>query len=153
MNLYEITGEFLELLDKAETEDVSEMIEKINASIEEKADAYAKVISQLTGDVQTIKKEEKRLSDKKATIEANIKRIKENLEKAMIMTEKTKFKTNLFSFSIQNNPPSIKITGDVPEEFTETNPKPNNSKIKEAIKNGEWIDFAELIQTKSLRIR
>lgn len=81
MKLYELTGKFLELLEIAENDDVSELIEMIDSEIEEKADGYAKIISQLKGEVEIIKAEEKRLYEKRKTIENNIDRIKENLEK------------------------------------------------------------------------
>ena len=48
----------------------------------------------------------------------------------MIRTDKRKFKTNLFNFNIQKNPPSLKVTSkeDIPEEFFKIERNLNNEK-------------------------
>ena len=74
----------------------------------------------------------------------------------MQQTGKTKFKTNLFSFGIQKNPASVNITDvyAVPTQFREVQePKLNKTAILEALKNGEEIAGAEIVQGESLRIR
>ena len=81
--------------------------------------------------------------------------MKEALQNAMFITGKTKFKTDLFSFNIQKNPPRLVI--DRPEEIPEEylipqEPKIDTSAIKEALKRQE-LPFAHLEQSESLRIR
>lgn len=71
----------------------------------------------------------------------------------MIVTGKTKFKTDLFSFAIAKNPPKVVVTGDIPEEYTKTVVSTDTAKIKEDLKDGIWLEFAELVQTESLRIK
>lgn len=104
--LYEIVGEFKELLEMASEENmdqklISDTLESIEFEFEEKADGYAKVVKMLEGDVEAIDKEIKRLTEKKNTIKNNISGIKKNLENAMLATGKTKFKTLLFGYGIQ----------------------------------------------------
>ena len=161
MTLYEITGQFLELLTWAEDPDVddqafSDTMEALSYEIEEKADGYAKVIRQLQGQVDAIKAEIDRLSGRKDAIENHIKAMKGNLEQSMIATGKEKFKTDLFSFNIQNNAPSVVLDVDedkVPEQFIVITKKVDKKGIGQALKSGDQIDFAHLEQSRSLRIR
>lgn len=156
--LYELTGGFLELLQLAEqgeidTQTIRDTLESLGYEIEEKADGYAKVIAELTGQVNTLKTEEDRLSTKRKSIENNIDRMKRSLEEAMKATGKTKFKTDLFSFNIQRNAPRLIITGDVPKEYLIPQPpKVDNKKIRDLLKKEE-LKFAHLEQGESLRIR
>ena len=74
----------------------------------------------------------------------------------MKLTKKEKFKTDLFSFGIQKNPASLKIIEgkDIPSEFLiPQEPKIDTAEIKDRLKNGEVLEFAELVQGESLRIR
>ena len=161
MTLYEITGDILKLLTYAEDPDVDEQafndtMEALSCEIEEKADGYAKVIKQLQGEAETIKTEIERLSGRKEAIENHIKAMKGNLEQSMIVTGKEKFKTELFSFNIQNNAPSVVLDVDedkVPEQFIVITKKVDKKGIGQALKNGDQIDFAHLEQSRSLRIR
>lgn len=160
MKLYEITGQFKELAEMAQEgvldqETINDTLEGVEFEFEEKADAYAKVINSLNGDVDAIDREIKRLTDRKNTINNNVKRIKYNLEKAMLETGKTKFKTALFGFGIQKNPPSVVIDdeGSIPGTyFIPQDPKLDKAAIKKFLKDND-VPWAHLQQTESLRIR
>jgi hypothetical protein len=159
--LYEIKGQFRELMEMADEceltqADIADTLEGIEYEMEEKADAYAKVIRKLEGDTMVVDAEIKRLTDKKRCIQNNIKSLKHSLEKAMIETGMTKFKTPLFGFGIQKNPPSVKILdeGKIPEDYRIKQPdKIDKKAIIQALKESGSTDWAELIQTESLRIR
>jgi hypothetical protein len=77
----------------------------------------------------------------------------------METTGKTKFKTELFSFSVRNNAPKVVMDEEyienVPERFLKySDPTINRSAIKEAIQNGEDLEgLAHLEQSSSLSIR
>ena len=74
----------------------------------------------------------------------------------MIATGKTKFKTSLFSFGIQKNPPSVVIDDDqaVPFDYLVVqDPKPDKKRMLAELKAGKELPFARLKQTESLRIR
>ena len=158
--LYELTGQYRELLELAESEEldkqlIADTLEGFDGEIEIKADGYAKVIRELEGKADLLKNEIERLSKRKSAIENNIKSMKEALQNAMFITGKTKFKTDLFSFNIQKNPPRLVI--DRPEEIPKEylipqEPKIDTSAIKEALKRQE-LPFAHLEQSESLRIR
>jgi chaperonin cofactor prefoldin len=158
--LYELTGQYRELLELAESEEldkqlIADTLEGLDGEIEIKADGYAKVIRELEGKTAVLKDEIDRLSKRKSVIENNIKNLKQALETAMRATGKTKFKTDLFSFNIQKNPPKLIIDKpeEVPEEYLiPQEPKIDTKAIKEILKQQE-LPFARLEQSESLRIR
>lgn len=161
MTLYELTEDYMNLLELAEDPDIDEQaftdtLEGIEGALEIKAEGYAKIIRMLEGDAAACDAESKRLKTKKITIENNIKRMKAALQYAMQATGKTKFKTALFSFGIQKNPASVVIdhAGKVPANYWIPQPPELDKKaIKAYLKENEGVEWAHLEQTESLRIR
>ena len=162
--LYEISLEFQRLYDLADEmdltrEELADTLEGLDWEFEDKADSYAVVIRSLEGDIASLKSEIERLSNRKRTIKNNISRMKEALEMAMRTSNKTKFKTKLFSFGIQKNPPSLKIDQPdmVPEEYLIPQaPKVDNTAIKrflKALDEDDHCSWAHLEQSESLQIR
>lgn len=159
-SLYQLTDEYLQLLEMAEDPDVEpdvlkDTMEAIGGEIEIKADGYAKVIRQLSADAEGISAEIERLTARKKAIEANTDRMKKSLQNAMQVTGKTKFKTQLFSFRIQKNAPSVVMDSDeIPEKYLVPQaPKVDKKGISAALKAGENLGFAHLEQSESLRIQ
>ena len=164
MTLYELTDDYLALLEMAEDPDIDEQalkdtMEGIEGALEIKAEGYAKIIRMLEGDAAVCDAESKRLRNKKQAIERNIDHMKKALQYSMVQTGKTKFKTPLFSFNIQKNTPSVvmdeQYIENIPERFLiHKDPEINRAAIKSAIKAGEDVGgIAHLEQTESLRIR
>lgn len=159
--LYQLTDAYQELLSMAldpdiDPEALADTMEGIEGEIEAKADGYAKVMKELRAIADARKAEAKRLTDGAKSIEANIDRMKSALESAMRLTGKTKFKTALFSFGIQKNPPALKIDmpDRVPDEFLiPQDPKVDSAAIKKELKEGVVYDWCHLEQSESLRIR
>lgn len=160
--LYDLTGEWLDLYDMADDPDMDadvwfDTIEGLEGEIEDKADGYAKVIAQLNADMTAIKAEEDRLYNRRKTIENRINNMKSRLQSMMELTGKTKFKTPLFSFGIQNNPASVVIDNEseIPAAYwIPQDPKLDKAKLKEDLKAGKIFEgIAHLAQTQSLRIR
>lgn len=158
--LYELTEEYRQLLDMMEDDSVDpevlkDTLEGVDGELEIKAENCAKVMAELCGKVDLIDREIERLKGKKDVLNNNIKRIKQQIEKSMIDTGKRKFKTDLFSFGIQKNPPAVVIDQEdqIPEEYwVAQEPKLNRTAIKQWLKENE-ADWAHLTQTESLRIR
>ncbi len=157
--LYELTNEFKELLFLAETEEldpqtIKDTLESLNYELEDKADGYGKVIRELEGQANTLDSEIKRLSDKKASIQNNISNMKQALFQSMKETNNPKIKTNLFTFTISKNggKQPIDIYGEVPEEYSKVEIRPDNDKIREALSKGEQLDFA-ILQERGEHLR
>jgi len=159
MNLYELKENYLKVLELIESgeEGLEDTLESINDAIEVKAENYAKLIRNLEGNVNTLKTEIERLNDRKKSFENSIDRLKENLKLAMIQTGKEKIKTDLFNITVANNPAAVNIPNEdlIPDEFIryETIKKIDRIAIRDALKNGAIMDFAELTVGKGLRIK
>jgi uncharacterized small protein (DUF1192 family) len=163
-NLYEITQDYLQILSMMEDPELDHQIladtmEAVEGELEIKAENYAKVMKNLEADVAGIKAEIDRLSERKKTIENNIKNMKSALQMAMETTGKTKFKTELFSFNIQKNAPTVVIDAsdpnNIPPDFLKfKEPEVDKTAIKAAIQNGmDLTGVAHLEQRESLRIK
>jgi hypothetical protein len=163
-SIYEITDDFLRIQDMMEDPELdpqtlADTLEAIEGELEIKAENYAKVMKNLEGDIVAIKAEIDRLTAKKRAIENNIKNMKATLQSVMEVTGKTKFKTDLFSFGIQKNAPSVVIdvedVRDIPEDYLKfKEPEVDKTAIKAAINDGvDLSGIAHLEQSQSLRIR
>ena len=164
MTLYELTNDYINLLALAEDPDtdpevLADTLEGLDGQLEDKADNYAKVIRQIESDVNGLKAEIERLQARKTAAQNNIDRMKANLEQMMIATDKTKFKTELFSFGIQKNPAKVvmdeQYIENVPEEYLKyKDPEIDRKKIAEDLRAGKDLGgIAHLEQSESLRIR
>lgn len=158
--LYELKSEYLQLRDMAGDPDISpealrDTMDAINGELEDKADGYARVIRELEAEEAGLDAEIKRLQARKSAVSGNKGRIKDALESAMRETGKLKFKTALFSFGIQKNPPSVAILSEnIPLDYLVVpEPQPDKKRILAELKAGVSLDWAELRQTESLRIR
>ncbi len=153
MTLYELGEDFKRLLTMAEDDDVDEealrdTFEALEGELEVKADGYAKVISELKHDYEAINAEIERLKKRAVTIDNNITRLTALLKTVMETTGKTDFKTDLFTFKVVTNGglQPVKITGDVPSEFTKTKMVVSNDmeKIREYLEKYPDCKWAEL---------
>lgn len=159
--MYELTGEYRELLALAGDPDIdpqalNDTLEAIQGEIEEKADCTAVIINELTEEAEKIKAEETRLYKRRKAFENHAARLKDGLYNAMKTVGREKFKTTLFSFNIQNNPVKLVIDDEskVPKEYLiEQAPKVDNTALKEYLKNGNTCSYAHLEQTEGLRIK
>lgn len=163
-SIYEIQGRFLTILDMLESSDLdpqmlADTMEGIEGELEVKCENYAMVLKNLEGDVEALDNEIRRLTSRKKTLENNIKRMKEAVRDVMIATGKTKFKTELFSFSVQNNPASVVLDTEdldtLPDEFIRIKKEADKAAIKEALLKGDekLSGYAHIEQGQSLRIR
>lgn len=156
MKLYELTQIYNNLMDLDLSEDELKVhLTNIEDEIEEKADNIAKVLKSMDAEAVALKDEETRLAEKRKAIENRSKNLKAYLQDQMILVDKKKFKTTLFSFNIQKNTPSLKIIDEskVPEEFFVIERKLNKTELKNAVKDGLYADAAVLESSESLRIR
>ena len=164
--LYELTEKWQMVLSLAEEGADEEAIENaladIGGEIEEKADGYAKIIKELEGQSEIAKAEKERLYLREIAFKNSAKRMKNRLEEAMTRCGKQKIKTDLFSFNIQKNAPSLKIEDEdrLVENLKKEAPEMLHTKIEidkkallSAIKGGAVYSGAKMQQSESLRIR
>lgn len=162
--MYELTGEFNAVLAMAqdpeiEPQAITDTLEAISAEIEVKAENTAIIISELTAEAAKIKAEETRLAERRKALENNAARLKGNLFDAMKATGKEKFKTTLFSFSIQKNGGKAPVIVDVdcselPDEFVIISEKPNLDALREYAEKNADCKYCHIGERgESLRIK
>jgi hypothetical protein len=139
---------------------IEDSLEAVSGEIEVKADGYARVRAELMFTSAALKAEIDRLTARKRVIDNNIDRMMESLKNGLIAAGKPKFKTDLFSFNIQKNPPKVVIDDatKIPEGFLIPQPpKVDAAAIKKSLKDQDeqifWQGIAHLEQDSSLRIR
>lgn len=162
--LYEITGEYLQLMDMLDDPEVDPIVlmdtmDAIGGELDDKAENYGRIIRNLEAEAEAIKAEVDRLSKRRKTIDSNIDRLKKRLQMAMEITNRPKIDTPLFKFYIQKNAPSVVVDledlQDMPMEYlTYHEPTPNKAALKDALKAGlDLTGIAHLEQSQTLRIR
>ncbi len=160
ISLYEMNQEWQNVFEMLLDPDVPEeaifdTIEMIEADMDTKADSYAKIIKSMEGDAGQIDEEIKRLQNRKASISKRKEWMKSKLFDTMKATGRTKFKTALFSYSIQKNGGAepVDLMGVVPDEWLKPG-EPDTKRIREWLKAGNKLPFAVLgDRGESLRIR
>ena len=157
MNLYELSSSYRAIQEMdLDEETLRDTLDSIVGEAEQKAENIAKWIRNLKGDNTAIQEEETRLKNKRIANENKIKSLGLYLEDFLKTSGLTRIKTELFTISLQNNPPSVEVydaTLIPPKYLIEQLPVVDKQIIKELLKQGEEIPGATLKQTKGLRIR
>lgn len=136
MNLYDLTGEVLQLQELLESDEVVdvELLKNVLADTtddyEIKLEAYAKVIKNLSASVDAIKFEVDRLTTRKKALENNITALKNRMYESMKATGTNKVKGDIFTISIQANGGSIPVivdvdTSELPDDLVKIEEKPD----------------------------
>jgi len=151
-SLYDLTAEFQALMEYADSTDPEDeqvfldTLEGLMGCIEKKVDSYICVMDHMDAHKELLNREIDRLLGKVKAIESNEKRMKEALYGCMVAMDKKKLETDLHKISIAKNGGKMpmKITGEVPDNFLKVIYEPDKDKIREALENGEALDFAHL---------
>jgi hypothetical protein len=154
MRLYELTEQYEELMDLLYDEETDEQtvldtLESVEGEIEDKADNYAKILRNMAAEAEAVKAEEDRLHRRRVRIENSAKWLKNTLQANLEFIGKTKFKTELFSFSVVNNgglqPLSItENLGEIPSKYLIVqDPVVDTDAVRDLLKDKE-VDWARL---------
>jgi DNA repair exonuclease SbcCD ATPase subunit len=158
MKLYELAQNYAHLLEMAEEMDpevLKDTLSSIQEEIEDKAENIAKLIRNLEADAKIIREEEKRLAERRQSIEKKIDYLKQYLQEQLEVAGLQKVKRATITVSIQYNPPSVEIADEnlIPSDYKIPQFKIDKKSIMERLKNGEEIPGCSLKQTKGVRIR
>lgn len=164
LTLYNITNKFVDLMNKAENEELTE--EEYNKLGEELAIELQNKSSSIIGYVrnselliEAMKAEEKRISDLRKVAENKIEKFKQYVKENMEKLGLEKIQTELGILSIARNPISVEIENEeaIPEEFKNIvqTVKIDKTAIKKHFKEtGEVIAGVQIVDDKtSLRIK
>ncbi|PED27276.1 ATPase [Bacillus thuringiensis] len=160
MRLYELTNNYNELQmmieDGIDPSSVEDTLQAIEESIQDKAQNIALLIKNLEADTEAIKLEEKRLAERRKSVENNCKSLKDYLYQQMTLLEVKRIKGTIVTVGIQKNPASLDIAEDavVPPEYMIPQPaKVDKKSLLAAVKGGMQWDGITLTQGESVRIR
>ena len=161
--LYELSNDWQLLMNLATSGEIDEEVlqdtlDSMSYAIDEKAEGYAVVDLELQAQEEKLKKEIRRLQERKTSITKNRKSLKESLRDEMLAMGKEKIKTDKFTIHIQNNPPKLVVEdeSEIPKAYWEPQaPKLNKRLLLQDLKDEEYPDFkgARVVQERSLRIR
>ena len=161
MKLYELTQNYRNLENLGEQEGLTvEMIQEALGQVEEdintKIENTCKVIKEIEADALGIDEEIKRLIVLKKQKENTAKKLKEYVEFEMNGIGLNKVEGKLFKISFRKSK-IVRIIDEtkIPKEFIKVKTTETVSKtdLGKALKNGEFIEGAELVESRSLQIK
>jgi hypothetical protein len=160
MKLYQITQEAQYLAVLLETEELTPELEEaliINQNeLQAKAVNYAKVIANYQAESDAIDQEIKRLKAMKESREKKIEWLKESVKKAMLVSGIEKVESPLFKLSVRRSEAvEVDLVEALPNAFQNVKNVVTADKIaiKEAIKKGENVTGARLVENFNLQIK
>ena len=156
--LYELTAQAAALYEMLQAEEIDEntfndTLESLDVA--EKVESYCKVIKQMQCDVDMFKSEIDRLAARKKTAENGIERMKAALLMYLDRTGQEKVKSGTFTVA-KATTQAVQITDEtqIPRVYlVEQPPKVDKIGIKNALKAGEEISGAQLVNNTGVRIR
>ena len=160
MNLFNIQQQYLSLAHQLSEGEVTPELEQeliINQEqLQEKAVNYGYVIKQLGHEVNAVNEEIKRLQDIKKRNEKAIERMETAISNAMQLYGIEKVDSSFLKLSFRKSE-SVEIVNEaqlLPEfTTTKTTVTPNKVAIKDALKRGEVVEGAVLVENKNLQIK
>ena len=156
--LYELSAQAHALYELLQGEEIDEKaftdtLEAMGAA--DKVESYCKIIKQLQGEAEMYKGEIDRMQARKKTVENGVERMKAALLMFLQASGQDKVKAGAFAVSTA----TTQVVEIVDESvipciyLVEQPPKISKDAIKKALKNGESVNGAKLIDNKGVRIR
>lgn len=152
MTIYEINAAMLECIDPETGEVDAEQLEALNMLREQKIENAALWLKNLKSDVAELKVEKKAFEDRIKAKQSKIDGLTAYLMNAL---DGQKFETPKCAISYRKSE-SVNITdlSKIPTDYLRFVPaEPDKTAIKAAIKAGESIDGAEIVQKTSMQIK
>ena len=159
MNIYELTGYALELMELLDAEEIDEQtvhdtLESIGA--DEKIDSYCKIIENYKNDISGIDEAIARLKARKERAEKNVERMKQALDGFMQAIRQDKAKTKLFTISYRPSS-AVEVLDEslIPEKFikVKTTTAPDKAAIKKVLSEGGTVAGCQLKENKNIQIK
>lgn len=154
--LYEISADFLAALDAMEVDpDTGELLnadqlDALSAAFDEKAEATALYIKNLTAFVGDVK------AERRKTAEKRVERLKDLLASSMLSVGRDKVETARTKIGFRKSTQvQIDDEGALPPDFVTTTvtTKPDKTAIKKAIQAGQAVAGAVLVENQNLQIK
>lgn len=162
MRLYQLTADLLTLQemleDTVDDQCLLDTLEGVQGEYEIKLEAYCKVIKNIEADMEALKAEAKRLTDRRKVLEGNVERLKKAMYDSMKATGTDKVKGQIFTVAIQRNGGKLPVivdvdTSELPDELVKVVETPDLEAIGKLLESGncKYAHFGE--RGESLRIK
>ena len=170
MKLYELTNQwnaFQEAIDCGEFDDpqaITDTLESIQEEFDEKCEHIALLIKNLTAEADAIKAEAKNLSDRAASKERTVERLKNYLSQNLLMIGQETLETPRCKLSFRKSEAlqiydeskllnAIRASGIDGLAQTVESIKYDKKAIKDAIKSGAVLAGASIVTNKNIQIK
>lgn len=164
LSLYQLSSHYLEALEvltdpeaDLPAEVINDTLEAVGGELEDKAVNVAKFLRNMEATAQAIKEAEAHMAKRRKALENRAKWMKDYIKANMEACGINKIECPYFKIAVQKNPGAVHIQNEatIPAEFKEQliSWKIDKTAIKEAIKNGDVVSGAELVNGTRLVIR
>ncbi len=162
--LYELTGEYEELIGALECAESEEEADEIwrrlgdtEDGIQDKAEAYARILRNKQAEADALKTEKRRLEQRLRAAEAVVERLKARMLEIMQWLGVREVPTGIGKWRVQMNPYSVSVLDEaaVPDEFRIPQPDKIDKEgiLKHYKETGEILDGTSVAQSLGIRFR
>lgn len=160
-NIYELTEQIKALQAAYENGEIPEdafndTLEGLKLELPELIENICKWRADVLADIAGYKAEINRLSERKQHAEKLVERLQNYMYSALQAAGQRKIKAGTFNVSIAKSTPAVYITDEkaIPAEyFKQPAPVLDKTKLKEALRTGQQVPGAELVQGEHVNIR
>lgn len=164
MTLYEITNELVRAYESLEIDEETgeilnyDQLDKLKMDFDEKAENVALMIKNLSAEAEAIKVEKTALANRQKATENKAEGLKNYLDQMMKAANKTELKRPKVALSFRKSKSlELDLTRLSPEWLKQYDPEKEESyrktDITKAIKEGQIIDGATLVEKQNLQIK
>jgi hypothetical protein len=151
----EFDNETGELIDNSEA--IALLFEEISGNLSFKLDISAYILNELAAGAEALKAEAKRLNDRASNILKNAQNLKNLMQFALEKSGAKKVKTEKFTFSFRKSErveiDKLFTVEDMDRRFIRIKREFDLTKIKSAIKYGETVAGASIIEVQNFQIK
>lgn len=158
--LYELANNYRNLIELIDREDVEQdliqnALKECQGDIEEKVDNIVKLIRNTESDIEGYKAEEKRLNARRKSLENTVTSLKNYLDSSLKGLGLKEVKTTLFTCKFQKSKASVDIENleDIPSGYIKIKKEADKIALYTALKMGEEVPGAKLVQNETLKIK
>lgn len=154
-NDLEFNEETGEVTDNSEL--INELFNDISVSLSDKLDNSSYIVAELNGVAEILKDEAKRLTARAKHFDNNAETLKSLMSYALQSSGEDKIKTDKFTFSFRKSETveidSLILPEDFDRRFIRIKREFDKTKIKTALKRGEHIEGASIVEKQNFQIK
>ena len=158
MKLYELSEamQAIEAMIEEGAEGLEDTLEALDLSFQQKAEGCMKLRQSKLAEADAIKAEIDRLQARESKLRKDAEWFREYVERNMLASNMTEVKSSLFKIKLGLNPPKVEVLNAslLPERYVRRTltTAPDKTAIKEALKAGENVPGARIVQDMKLRV-